>query len=94
MGLLIKHKKQYLTRIPLGLLLISLFAFAPIIIGMLGSWITKLVTGGSCGTNNCIWAVVPYLMIASFPLSLMALALFLLLITIDSVGFLRKKKTH
>jgi hypothetical protein len=94
MELLIKHKKQYFTRIPIGLLLIVLFAFAPLIVGLLGSWITSWITGNSCGTNDCIWAVVPYLSIASITIGLLALTLFLILITIDTIGFLRKKKTN
>ncbi|MFD2586032.1 hypothetical protein ACFSQJ_03775 [Croceitalea marina] len=81
-ALLIKHKK-HLWRIPVGLLIIGLFALSPILIGLIGAYITELNTGKPCHEGNCYWMSMPWYLFITFPIAGVFFLVFLLIVIND-----------
>jgi hypothetical protein len=94
MGLIIKTKKHYLSKLPLFFLAILLFSFLPILIGMSGAWVTELVTGSSCHEGNCFWMALPWLEILTLPIGVLILIIFIVVILIDTFTLFKSNKKH
>ena len=85
-GIIIKHKKHYLTRFPLGLLLIVVIAFSPVILGGIGGWFFEMSTGLPCSeANECGWILMTWFVMITFPVAALVLIVYLILIVIDTV---------
>jgi ABC-type multidrug transport system fused ATPase/permease subunit len=91
MALIIKSKKHYLTRFPLWLILIVLFAIFPALVGLLGSWIVETSTGEPCHEGNCIWMVIPWLSLITVPAGGIALIVYLVIVIMDSIQLMKAK---
>lgn len=91
MGLIIKEKKHYLTRLPIWLVIIVLIGFSPTLIGLLGAWITKLKTGQPCHEGGCEWLTLSWLTIITLPIAGMLLLVLLIIILIDSLNLSKSK---
>lgn len=91
MPLIIKENKHYVTRFAVGIVLIVFFAFAPLIIGGIGAWISELSTGESCHEGNCVWMVLPWLLIFTLPLGGIGLIIFFIIVIVDSIQLSKKK---
>jgi len=85
MGILLKKKRHLYTRIPLGLLIIGFIAICPIIISILGSWISELVTKEPCHEGNCSWATIGWFFFFTFPLAGFLFFVFLIIVIVDVV---------
>lgn len=90
MGLIIKDKKHYITRFPLWILIIILFLFSPLIVGLIGGSLSELFTDQACNEANCFWAALPWLMFYTVPIGLVLLLIFFIIIIIDSFTLLNK----
>ena len=84
MGLIINKRKHLYTRLPIGLLSIIFLALAPIIIGLIGSWITEYTTGKPCHEGNCGWMALPWLSLVTLPAGALGLIGFIVIVVIDS----------
>lgn len=82
---IIQTKKHYLTRLPLGFLGITLFAFSPFLIGVMGAWATEKFSGQPCHEGNCGWMVLPWLTVFTLPIGAFLLLVFLLMVVRDSL---------
>jgi hypothetical protein len=91
LGIIIKHKKHYLTRLPLWFFVIVFIGLSPIIIGMLGAWISEATTGEPCHEGNCSWMVLPWFGFISIPLGALGLFFYFAIIVYDSVQLSRNK---
>ena len=89
---IIEQKRHFFTRLPLGLLVITLFSFAPYIIGIIGGWISEQTTGIPCNDSNCTWTAVHWLSVITFPAGAFALLIYLLLAVNDGVAVLKQDK--
>lgn len=92
MGIIIENKKHYLIRFPLWLLIIIVIGFSPILIGALGSYLTELITNKPCHEGNCIWMVLPWMMLFTLPFGGVLLIIYLIIIIIDSIKLFKKSK--
>lgn len=91
MGVIINHKKHYSTRLPLWLIGIVFVGLSPIIIGLLGAWITEITTGQACHEGNCMWMTLPWLAMLSIPIGGIGLIIFSIIILIDSISLIKRK---
>lgn len=91
MAIIIKRKKHYLTRLPLHIFIISFIAFLPVIIGVGGAWITELTTGKSCNEGNCIWMVLPWFTLFTFPIGGIAFLIYIIIVIRDTVKLVLKR---
>ena len=91
MGIIINHKKHYLTRLPIGIAIILTIAFSPIIIAMTGAWLTEVNTGQPCHEGNCFWMTLVWFGIVTVPGGFIILSLYTLIVIIDTVRLLRKR---
>lgn len=94
MGTIIKKKNDFLTRFPIGLLVIIFIGFSPLIIGAVGSWMTEFFTGEACHEGNCGWMVLPWLTIITLPIGGVLLIIYLVIFLIDLFQFFKNKKTY
>ena len=94
LGIIIKHRKHYLTRLTLWLIVIVFIGLSPILIGFLGAWITELSTGEPCHEGNCNWMVLPWMGMITIPISGLGLLLFLIIILIDSISLKKQQHKH
>jgi len=85
MGLIIKNKKQYYTRIPLGIVCLILFSLSPAIIGFGGAWITQLLTTHTVNEGNSAWLGFPWLTLFTIPIGFILLIMYLIIIIMDIV---------
>jgi hypothetical protein len=88
---IIEQKRHFFTRLPLGLLAIALFSFAPSIIGHTGAWMSEQLTGQPCIEGSCIWKAIPWLSVITFPASAFVLLIYLLLAVNDAVAVLKEE---
>ena len=93
MGIIINHKKHYLTRLPLWLIGIVFVGLSPIIIGLLGASITERTTGQPCHEGNCIWMILPWLGMLSIPIGVIGLIIFSIIVLNDSISLNKRKTT-
>jgi len=91
LGIIINHKKHYLTRLPLWLIFIVFIGLSPIIIGLLGAWVTEIITRQPCHEGNCVWMALPWMIMLSIPIAGFGLIIFLIIILIDSISLTKKK---
>lgn len=84
MGLIIRRKRHFFTRLPLLLLGIVLLSLAPLLIGLLGAWFTEWQTGEPCHEGNCSWMVLPWLTIFTLPMGGVLLLVLLVLVLRDA----------
>ncbi len=91
MGIIINDKKHYLTRLPLWFIFIVLIGLSPILIGLLGAWITELTTGLPCHEGNCIWMALPWMAMLTVPIGGIGLIIFLIVIFIDTISLINRK---
>lgn len=94
MPLIIKENKHYITRFVVGLALIVFFAFAPLIIGGIGAWISEASTGEPCHEGNCAWMVLPWLLIFTLPLGGIGLIIFFTIVIIDTIQLSKKENEN
>lgn len=90
MGLIIKTNKHYITRVPIGLAAIIFLGIFPIVTGFLGAWLSQTLTGTPCNEGNCVWAVLPWLLMFTLPIAAFVLLIYLIIILIDSILLIRK----
>ena len=90
MGLIIKNKKHYLTRLPIWLLIIIVIGLSPIIVDLVGAGIFERFTGEVCNEGNCFWGALPWLMFYSVPFAIIPLLIYLVIIIVDSFQLLKK----
>ena len=90
MGLIIKNKRHYLTRLPLWILIIVFFGSSPVIVGLVGAGLTEFITGESCNEGNCIWGTLPWLMFYSVPIGVILLIAFIVIMIVDSFLLFKK----
>lgn len=91
MGLIIKNKRHYLTRLPLWLAIIVLIGFSPTLIGVFGAWVFKLKTGQPCHVGGCEWLTLSWLTIITLPIAGLLLLIFLIIVLIDSINLSKSK---
>jgi hypothetical protein len=91
LGIIINHKKDYLTRLPLWLIGLVFIGLSPIMIGLLGAWITEITTGQPCHEGNCMWMALPWMAMLSIPIGGIGLIIFLIITLIDSISLLKRK---
>lgn len=86
MSIIVKRKRHYLTRVPIGLFFIGFIALSPIIVGISMARISELTTGIPCNNEgNCAWLVLPWLGMITLPIGLLLLVVFLLIVFIDTL---------
>ncbi len=85
MGLIIKNKRHLRTRLIPWLLVIVFLAISPILIGVLGAWITELNTGETCHEGNCSWMVLPWFGMITIPIGGIILIIYIIIVIIDAV---------
>lgn len=90
MGILIKEKHHYYTRVPIGLGIIIIFGLSPFILGFSGAWIYELITQEICHEGNCFWGVIPWFGMITIPLGIILMILFFIIIVIDSFSIIKK----
>ncbi len=90
MGVIVKSKKHLYIRVPILLLLIGVFAISPILIGMIGAWITEFMTGQSCHEGNCFWGAFGWLFMFTFPIAGVVLMAFFIIVIIDIIKLFQK----
>ena len=90
MGIIIRNKKDFFIRLPVGIALIAVIGVSPFIIGFIGTWLTELVTGEPCHEGNCFWGVIPWFFFVSFPLAGLMLIGYLGVIIVDTVKIVKK----
>lgn len=90
MPVLIKTKRHFFTRFPLGLLFIFLFSFSPVLIGLIGAWITEYTSGEPCHEGNCGWMVLPWLGMFTLPAGAILFIAFMILVFIDGLQLIKK----
>lgn len=90
MGLILKNKKHYLTRLPFWFLIIVVFGLSPIIVSFIGGGLTELITGEACNEGNCFFGGLPWLMLYTVPIGIILLLIFFVIIITDSFLFFKK----
>jgi xanthine/uracil permease len=91
LGLIINNRKHLLTRFPIWFALIVLFGLFPLLIGVVGGWITELSTGEPCHEGNCGWMVLPWLTLFTLPIGGVLLFVYMIIILIDIIGLLKEE---
>jgi hypothetical protein len=86
MGRIIKHKRDYFTKLPLMLLSIFFVGVSPVLIGILGARITESLTGQPCHEGNCGWMVLPWLGMITIPLAGLVLIVVVIVALSDAVS--------
>ncbi|MCH4551189.1 hypothetical protein [Aestuariibaculum lutulentum] len=86
MPLIIKRKKHLLTRVPFLTFLIVFIGLAPVIIGLIGAWITELNTGEPCHEGNCSWMMLPWLGMFTIPVGFLLFIVFFVIVLIDTIA--------
>jgi MFS family permease len=88
---LIKNKKDFFIKFPIGLIIIILFGVSPILISMLGAWITELITNEACNEGNSIWGAFGWLFLITIPCAIGLFFLFLIKSLVDIIKILKNK---
>ncbi len=83
MGILIQTKKQILPRILIGILLLFLTAFGPVLVSIIGAYIIEYSTGNPCHEGNCAWAAVGWLSLLTMPIAMLAGIAGLIIVILD-----------
>ena len=94
MGIIIKHKKHYLTKLPLWITVVIFIGLSPILMGIMGSWFVELTTGEPCDAGNCFWMVLPWFAIYSIPAAVLGLIFLLVIVLVDSILLKKKNMCH
>lgn len=84
MGRIIKHKRDYFTKLPAVLVSIIFIGVSPVLIGILGERITETLTGEPCHEGNCGWMVLPWLGMITIPLAGLALIAVIIVVLSDA----------
>ncbi len=92
MGLIIKNKKHYLTRIPLGILVCITIGLSPVIIGFIGKWVSVNIFGIPCRGGNCAWDVLHWFALFTIPAGVIAFIIFLVIILTDMISLTNNKR--
>ena len=90
MKLRIRNKKHYYTRLPLGIFLITLFTFSPVLVGFGGAWLSSLLTGEVANEGNSAWLGFPWLIMISLPIGILFFILYGIVVVIDSIKLSRQ----
>jgi hypothetical protein len=91
-GVFITKRKHLLTRLPLVMLLILIFALSPFLIGISGAWISELTSGIPCNNEgNCFWLVLPWLGMITFPIGVILFIALLIITMIDFLSLVNRK---
>lgn len=88
MRFFIKKSRDF-WKIPFILLGILFIAFSPLIVGLIGAWVTEIMTQEPCHEGNCTWGALPWLMLISIPFAGGLLVIFLILLVIDLINYKR-----
>lgn len=81
MGLIIKNKRHFKTRLPIWILVIFVIGISPILIGLLG----EILDSGSCKSGDCIWTTFPYFTMFTLPVAFILFLVFLVIVVFDSI---------
>ena len=92
MGIILKRKKHYLTRLPLWLAIMVFVAFSPVLIGFGGAWLSELLTGRPCNGNNCFWMILPWSVVISMPIGGLGFLILGIIFVVDSIQLFAQKK--
>jgi len=91
-GVIITERKHLLTRLPLAIILIMIFALSPLLIGISGAWFSELTSGIPCNNEgNCVWLVLPWLGMITFPIGLILFIALLIITMIDFLALVKRK---
>ncbi len=83
--LLIKTKRQLLTRLPLFILVIILFGLSPILTSVIGATVIELLTGQPCHEGNCTFGAIGWLFIVTLPVAMVILLILLIIVILDII---------
>ncbi|SHG53079.1 hypothetical protein [Flagellimonas flava] len=92
MGIIIKHKKHLYTRLIIWSVVIGFLAFSPLIIGLVGAWISEWQTGEPCHEGNCSWMVLPWLSMFTIPVGGLIFLVFVIIAAVDISSLNNKKE--
>lgn len=90
---IIKNKRDIFIKIPLGFVLIIVFSISPILISIVGSWLTELITKQPCNESNCFWGAFGWLFLFTIPAAGVLFVIFLILAVIDIVKLSKAGKS-
>ncbi|MEJ1222931.1 hypothetical protein [Sediminicola sp. 1XM1-17] len=82
MGIIIKEKKHYLTRFPIGLFIIILIGLAPMIIGAIG----LIMTDGFGHGGDNYWMAFHWYVYFTVPVAGILFLIYSLIIVIDTIA--------
>ena len=82
--LFFKTKKDFI-KLPIGLLLAIIGGLSPLIIGMVGGYLTELLTNRSCHEGNCFFGALPWLMFLTIPVATLIFIIILIIAIIDLI---------
>ncbi len=88
---IIKKKRDIYIKIPLGIVLICLLGFSPLLIGAAGAWVTELITNEPCHEGNCFWGAFPWLLLTTIPVAAVLLVVFVFFVIVDTIRLFLKK---
>jgi hypothetical protein len=91
LGLIIKNKSHFLTRFPLGLIVIVVIGLFPVILSSIGGWIQEMLTGHPCSEANCAWDMFTWFTMITIPVGGLLMLVYLALIIMDTVLLLKKR---
>ena len=91
-GLIFRKKRDFLIRLPIGLIIIAIFAISPIIFSMVGAWIVEYRTGVPCHEGNCVWGAFGWLFLITFPIAGVLLIIYAIIILFDTINFINLNK--
>lgn len=83
MGLIVKSKKHLYSRVPIILILIVIFAISPILISMIGAWMTELITNEPCHEGNCFWGAFGWYFLLTIPIAGVLFIIFIIILITD-----------
>jgi chromate transport protein ChrA len=70
---------------------VVLVGLSPVIIGLVGVWITEITTGQTCHEGNCTWMALPWFATISIPMGGIGLIILLIITLVDSISLLKRK---
>ncbi|WKN45121.1 hypothetical protein [Tunicatimonas pelagia] len=88
--MIIRSKKDYFIRFPLGLLLIFIIGISPFLIGMIGASIVEYTSGEPCHEGNCYWGALPWLSFFTMPVASLLFIIYLIIVAIDTAKILKR----
>lgn len=89
-GIIFKSKRQLYIRLPVGILMLLLFALFPILASAIGAELSEWITGEACYEANCFWGGLFWYSFFTIPI---AMILFIIYLIIGCLDFYTLKKT-